>query len=740
MAAAPAQLSSPRRDDAPQVSCWPRNIIRELRITQLCTAFTAATMLPGMYGLVALVASRIGAGRYALAATDLLFAIAVLFLMWGALFYLITRWAFFKRVLNHRPPSRDQLEKVYEQERPRPLAILVPSFKEELRVVKMTLMSAALSEYPDRRVVLLIDDPPNPASAEDARNLAATRALVRELNSMLRARARRYASELAAFERRLALGKVSPAVEMRRLAKLYREVAGWLEAQADSYEVRDHYDDLYVKRVLREPARAHAARAREFRADASRANCGKWEPARFHREYRRLATLFAAPLSSFERKRYVNQTHTPNKAMNLNAYIGLFGRNFREVIRGGALHLEQCDDEHAEFRVPDVDYIITLDADSMLLSDYALQLTHIMDRPESDRVAVVQTPFSAVQGSPGLLERIAGAQTDIQWLNTQGSTWFNSSFWVGANALLRRAALEDICEVVEERGYPIRRYIHDRTLVEDTESTIDLVVRGWQVYCYPERLSYSATPPDFGALVIQRRRWANGPLLIVPKLLRYAFGGTDRLRRMPESLIRLNALTSARAAAATLLTVALPFPDPNRLPVFWLIVSAIPYYFAHCRDLEACGYDWWDLPRLYGMNLLLTTVNLTGVFKSIRQAITGVRSAFARTPKIPGRTAAPASQIIMPVLILPCVLFSCVRIITHHGWAYGAYGMLNFMCLLYAFHKFIGLRAAYEDIAASIALRFGWIPARLGQPREVLPMQPAFAGSGNEERVSARAN
>ena len=35
---------------------------------------------------------------------------------------------------------------------------------------------------------------------------------------------------------------------------------------------------------------------------------------------------------------------------------------------------------------------------------------------------------------------------------------------------------------------------------------------------YPERLSYSATPPDFGSLVVQRRRWANGGLLILPKL------------------------------------------------------------------------------------------------------------------------------------------------------------------------------------------------------------------------------
>jgi cellulose synthase/poly-beta-1,6-N-acetylglucosamine synthase-like glycosyltransferase len=38
------------------------------------------------------------------------------------------------------------------------LLCLVPSYKEELRTVRQTVL-AALQEYPDRRVVLLIDDP-----------------------------------------------------------------------------------------------------------------------------------------------------------------------------------------------------------------------------------------------------------------------------------------------------------------------------------------------------------------------------------------------------------------------------------------------------------------------------------------------------------------------------------------------------------------------------------------------------
>ena len=49
-------------------------------------------------------------------------------------------------------------------------------------------------------------------------------------------------------------------------------------------------------------------------------------------------------------------------------------------------------------------------------------------------------------------------------------------------------------------------FITARTVIEDTGSTVDLVARGWRVHNHPERLAYSATPPDFGSLIVQRRR------------------------------------------------------------------------------------------------------------------------------------------------------------------------------------------------------------------------------------------
>jgi cellulose synthase (UDP-forming) len=195
-------------------------------------------------------------------------------------------------------------------------------------------------------------------------------------------------------------------------------------------------------------------------------------PADLLREYRRLAALFRVRLTSFERKRFVNLSHAPNKAMNLNSYIGLLGKSFREVTRPDGVTLEECESSSADLHVEPAEYVITVDADSLLLHDYALRLTHVMGQPHGQRFGVVQTPYTAVPGTPISLERAAGAQTDIQWIAGQGMTHFDATFWIGASAVLRYQALEDICEIEWERGHAVKKYVRDRTLTEDSDSTI----------------------------------------------------------------------------------------------------------------------------------------------------------------------------------------------------------------------------------------------------------------------------
>jgi cellulose synthase (UDP-forming) len=701
-------------------------IRRETVYTWMGLIFTVATSIMVERDIDPLVRAWIASGNWTQLADDVALILIVYYLIFGTILYFLCRLGYLKRLAAHQPATREELEAIYDQKRVPLLTILVPSYREDERVVRQTLMSAALTEYPDRDIVLLIDDPPDSQDPDAATALDLMRRLPADMETIFRSQQRRYSAELASFERRRSCGAVDFVCERQRLARLYRKVAAWMEDEAAAYEVRNHTDRLFVQRILLEPARAHRVRATELEEQAPRPA----EPdACLLREYRRLAALFGARFSGFERKRFANLSHAPNKAMNLNSYLGLMGGSFREASRSDGLHIEECEPEIAQWKVPRPDYVITLDADSLLLFDYAMRLVHTMEQPAGKRLAVVQTPYTAVPGSSSILERTAGAQTDLQWLMGQGATMFGATFWVGASALLRRASLEDICEVEYEAGHPIKKYVRDRTLVEDTESSVDLIAAGWKLYNYPDRLCYSATPPDFGSLVIQRRRWANGGLLVLPKLFRYLLKTPWRIKRIPEAILSVQYLVCTAAVNLAMLSLIMIKLD-NKLPYFWLVLTPIGYYMIYGRDLVFNGYEWWDLPRVYALNLLLIPINLGGVAKSVHQWWTTRQTPFVRTPKVSGRTAAPAMYILATWGIIWCVYIKGLVELRGHRYINSSFALLNAAILVYALGRFAGILRSIEDLVANIRFRLKPAPpkvsptARKGGPNQRLRQEP----------------
>jgi len=324
---------------------------------------------------------------------------------------------------------------------------------------------------------------------------------------------------------------------------------------------------------------------------------------------------------------------------------------------------------------------------------------------------VAQTPYAAFAQAPSRLERLAGATTDVQLLLHQGFTHYGATFWVGANAVIRHAALLDIEEQGTERGFVVRRFIQDRTVIEDTESTIDLVAKGWSLYNLPERLAFSATPPDFGALIIQRRRWACGGLLVLPKLVGQ-LAPALRERRRPvravfaEALIRAHYLGSlAWVPVAVLALLLLPFSDATALSL-WLPLAAVPYFVVYGRDLALAGYRGLvDLPRIYALNLLLLPVNLAGALGSLRQAATGSKVPFRRTPKVAGRTAAsPGLLVAIWGLAIWCA-FCLASDLWLGNWMHAAFVGVNGAMLGYAAFALVGWRETLADLGIAVPER-----------------------------------
>jgi len=629
------------------------------------------------------------------------FLTAVSVLAASAVAYLFARLGFYYRARLHRRIPRAMVDEFFADNRPTVTA-LVPSYQEEPGVILMTLLSTALQEYPDLRVVLLIDDPPNPQYAGPRRLLDSALSLPGEVERLLSEPRRRLDAALALFEATVDMDAPTTAEGVLALTDEYEYAAGWVRVLADGYQASDHNERFFATHVLGQLASDLALTAKALHA-AAEDDPARVPPERIHQLYRRLAWTFRAEISSFQRKRYASLSAEPNKAMNLNSYIGLMGGAYREAQTPAGLNLVPAPIEEADLVVPDSDYVLTIDADSVIMPEYCLRLVYLLEREEHSRVAVAQSPYSAFPGAATRIERIAGATTDLQHMIHQGMTYHSASFWVGANAILRKKALDDIEQIEYKGEFAIRRFISDRTVIEDTESTIDLAAHGWTLHNYPERLAYSATPPDFGSLCIQRHRWANGGLLILPNLWRAMRARRKRGERtsIGEMLLRLNYMASiCWSSLFVLCLIVIPFNGHLISPLTYGV--AAPYFIAMAVDLHYCGYKRLDAARIYGFNLLLLPVNLAGSLSSVVQALTGAKGKFLRTPKVRNRTVPAFVYVTLPYVLVGYSAYTFKVAWQHSLWSNAVFAAVNAVLGTYAIVAFIGIRHSLVDIWANI--------------------------------------
>ncbi|MGA1838548.1 glycosyltransferase family 2 protein [Herbiconiux sp. 11R-BC] len=650
----------------------------------------------------------------------IVFLVSVTLLTFSACMYLLARSAALPRFASHRRARRIALDELAARDQrgdqqgeggasrePRLVAML-PSRSEDPELVRLSLWSVALQEFPELRVVLLLDDDPDPDDPEARESLERSRMLAPEIMAQLEPMRARISSAMASLRERPGAGAGTEIVMREHAA-----AAQWLRARAEATPLRTHVDAFFAEQVLRGLATSLDATATALH-DALENDETPLSQARAEQVLQRLVNIFTAELSVFERKRYASLSHAPNKAMNLNSYLGLLGGTYREQRDHRGLMLVRLDEASAAsaaaegqtlLHAPDPEFVLTLDADSMLLPEYCLRLVHVLDQPDNARIAVAQTPYSAYRGSPTRLERLAGATTDLQHIVHQGLTAYDATYWVGANAVLRRRALEDIRQETDEDGVRVVRFISDRTVIEDTESSIDIAAHGWSLLNYPERLSYSATPPDFGTLVIQRRRWADGGLLILPRLheLVVARRRQGEPLRMAQRMLRANYLGSITWVTLGLLAVLTLNPLGGQLVTAQLLLIAAPYFIEMASDLRYLGYRRRDVFGIYGLNLLLLPVNLAGSIASVAQALTGRKARFMRTPKVNTRTPAPALSVLAPLVIAVGAGAIAVRAGFSSDWGTTVFAGFTALAALWGVVRLVGVGPAISD------LWFGWM-------------------------------
>ena len=453
------------------------NLDREIWLTRACVVLT----LCAWAGFVGLDVPSFEVGGVLSA----VYLVLVSGLVYGGLVYQVSRLSCLRRMRAHARGARADSavdgvarggageDAVSEAA----VAVLVPSYKEEPAIVRQTLMSAALQDHPNRRVVLLIDDPPDPAGADDRASLDAMRRLPDEIGAELAVPAGEFRAAREAFEARCLRGEDRRRCRSgtRRRASMSVPRNGWRDL-AGRWSVRTHMDRAFVEWILLAAADQHRATAERVRDHVR-----DLDDLSLH--FRRLAWLFDVELSAFERKRFTNLSHEPNKAMNLNSYISLLGKSLRSM-RGPS---RACGPAKTPTGLSiDADYVLTLDADSIVLRYYMRTLVEIMERPENGRVAVAQTPYSAFPGAAGAARAARRGDHGHAVHRPPGHHPHRRDLLGRGERAAAQGGARGHRDVRAGRAaYEVRQYIQDRTVIEDTESSIDLVRRGWTLHNYP---------------------------------------------------------------------------------------------------------------------------------------------------------------------------------------------------------------------------------------------------------------
>src|SRR5579862_4023942 len=151
-----------------------RRLKIELAVTYGCI-LVASTMTTLALGALVIHALQIGPAHPLLLAETIAFGVIVSLLAYGGLVYQLARAGYFLRLT--RQDGVAATAGRLEDGAARPLAVLVPSYREELKILRQTVVSAALMQHPNRHIVVLLDDPPAGTEAEIAA-LEATRTAI----------------------------------------------------------------------------------------------------------------------------------------------------------------------------------------------------------------------------------------------------------------------------------------------------------------------------------------------------------------------------------------------------------------------------------------------------------------------------------------------------------------------------------------------------------------------------------
>jgi len=296
-------------------------------------------------------------------------------------------------------------------------------------------------------------------------------------------------------------------------------------------------------------------------------------------------------------------------------------RTNRQGFKAGALD--------AGLNVATGEFVAIFDADFVPPPDWLMKVIHHFAEPQ---VGMVQTRWTHLNRDYSMLTQIEAILLDGHFVLEHGARvrsgeYFNFN---GTAGMWRLQAIRD------GGGWQ-----HD-TLTEDTDLSYRSQMAGWKFKYLPEVECPAELPIEMTAFKTQQARWAKGLIQTSLKVLPDVFRSKTTLRNKVEAFYHLTANMSypLMVIMSALLIPAMIcrfyqgwfqmlFID---VPLFAASTFSIAvFYLASQRVLfpETWKKTFLYLPFLMALGIGLTVTNT----KAVMEALFGIKSAFARTPK-----------------------------------------------------------------------------------------------------------
>jgi cellulose synthase (UDP-forming) len=217
----------------------------------------------------------------------------------------------------------------------------------------------------------------------------------------------------------------------------------------------------------------------------------------------------------------------------------------------GCFYLTRTDNAHAKagnlnraLKRTHGELVAIFDADHVPVRGFLRKMVGFF---EDERVALAQSAQHFLNPDPyernlNLQGRIAPEQTFFYHVIQPGNDFWNSAFFCGSCAVLRRSAIESI------GGFKVQ------TVTEDAHTALELHSRGWRSVYLGLPLAAGLATESFAAHVIQRTRWARG----MAQILRLDCPLFKKGLNLPQRLNYFNAMLHFFFGIPRLIMIAAP--------------------------------------------------------------------------------------------------------------------------------------------------------------------------------------